>query len=152
SPDVAYGADGTIYVSFTSLAPVEGRGTVPDAAWLAVSRDGGRSFGPPVQGAGSLAFHLRVAADPATPGRLYPAWLQAAATSPWGLDGTANPVLVRRSDDGGRTWSAPATASGRARRRPAAPALAVGPGGTVVVAYLDLGDDRLDYEGDHQGE
>jgi hypothetical protein len=38
-----------------------------------------------------------------------------------------------------------------ARSRALAPSTAVGPHGEVYVLYLDLGNDRLDYEGEHQG-
>lgn len=151
SPDVAFGADGTLYVSYTSLGSVAASGTAPDAVWLVASGDGGRTFAPPHQASGPLAFHLRLAADPVVPRRLYLAWVQAAATSAWGFSAPGNPLQVSRSDDGGQTWSTPTTASSGGRRRPVAPALAVGRTGTVNIAFLDLGGDRLDYEGEHEG-
>src|SRR4051794_27853228 len=40
APDVAYSADGTLYVSFVTLA---GRGNVPHDVWLSTSADGGRT-------------------------------------------------------------------------------------------------------------
>ncbi len=151
SPDLSFGADGTLYVVFTSFAPVEGAGTMPDAVWLVTSADGGRTLGPAMKIGGPRAFQLRVAADPAHAGRLYLAWLQGGQTSSWGFAGVDNPVVVSRSDDGGETWGSPVRASGPSRARVIAPSIAVGPTGDVAVAYLDVGDDRLDYQGAHEG-
>ena len=146
APDATFAADGTLHVSFVTLA---GRGNVPNAAWVASSADGGRSLGTPVRLAGRNAFQVRLAADPATAGRLYASWLQVESTSTLGFANPANPVVVARSDDAGRTWSSPAVVSTRPRLL--APSVAVGADGRVHALYLDLGDDRLDYQGAHEG-
>ena len=151
APDAAFGPDGTLYVSFTSLAPVAGHGTVPSAVWIDVSHDGGRSFSGPTRASGPLAFQVRLLADPARAGRLYLAWLQASESGSWGLVGEGHPLVVSRSEDGGANWSAVVAASAPARRRVVAPVLAAGPGGQLLLAYLDVGDDRLDYNGAHEG-
>jgi hypothetical protein len=62
-----------------------------------------------------------------------------------------NPIQATRSDDGGRTWKAPVRVSSPGRARVIAPAPVVAPDGSVYVLYLDIGRDRLDYEGGHQG-
>ena len=145
--DAAFGKDGTLYVSFVTL---KGLGNVPNAVWLTSARDTGR-LEVPTRVVGPLAFQVRLVADPGTPGRLYLSWLQAQATGLLAFAETGNPVLVSRSDDGGRTWAEPVRVSGPGRLRVVAPSPAVGPDGTAYVLYLDLGDDRLDYAGAHEG-
>jgi hypothetical protein len=149
APDVAFGPDGTLYVSFVTL---RGAGNVPNAAWTVSSDDGGRTLSTPRAALGPLAFQVRLVADPSAAGRLYLSWLQASGTATLGFPEPGNPVRVARSDDGGATWAAPVTVSPLARQRAIAPAPAVGPDGAIYVAYLDLGDDRLDYHGAHEGQ
>ena len=151
APDAAFGPDGTLYLSFTSFGEVPGSGTVPDAVWVATSRDGGWTFAPPTRAWGPLAFQVRLAADPARSGRVYLAWLQASGTSSWGLTETGNPILLARSNDGAASWDPPRRVSAASRLRVVAPSMAVGAGGGVQVAYLDVGNDRLDYHGGHEG-
>ena len=148
APDVAFSADGTLYLSFVTLA---GRGNVPHAVWLATSRDGGRTLSGPRRVHGPLAFQVRLAADPVRPGRLYMTWLQAADVGVLKFTAPGNPIQVTRSDDGGSSWQPPVRVSGPARGRVIAPAPVVAPDGTLYVLYLDIGQDRLDYEGGHQG-
>lgn len=151
SPDAAFGPDGRLYVSFTSIDKVAGLGVLPDAAWVATSTDGGRSLGPPVRITGPGAFETRLAADPATPGRLLLTWLQATQTSTWGLVDAGNPIVVSRSDDSGATWGHPVVVSSPYRALVAAPSITFDHHGNPHIAYLDLGDDLLDYTGAHQG-
>jgi hypothetical protein len=58
---------------------------------------------------------------------------------------------VTRSDNGGESFSPPVRVSGRSRQRVLAPSAVVGPDGALFVLYVDVGDDRLDYEGGHGG-
>lgn len=148
APDAAFSADGTLYVSYVTL---RGSGNVPHAVWLVSSRDGGRTLGPPRRLLGPLAFQVRLASDPARPRRLYLTWLQAADVGLLRFAAPGNPIRAMRSDDGGATWSTPVRVSDPARARVEAPAPAVGPAGELYVLYLDVGDDRLDYEGAHEG-
>lgn len=148
APDAAFSADGTLHVSFVTLA---GNGNVPNAAWVASSPDGGRILGTPVRVTGRHAFQVRLAADGSNAGRLYVSWLQVGAVSVLGFGQAGNPVVVSRSDDDGRTWSPPVVVSDRVRARVLAPSVAVGSGGRVHALYLDIGDDRLDYHGAHEG-
>jgi len=148
APDVAFGADGTMYLSFVTL---EGRGNVPHAAWLVRSEDGGRTLSAPVRMLGPLAFQVRLVADPVVPRRLYLSWLQADAVGLFRFIHPGNPVMFSRSDDGGDNWSAPARVSSPARARVVAPSLALGPAGRIYALYVDLGGDRLDYAGAHEG-
>jgi hypothetical protein len=148
APDVAFGADGTLYLSFVTL---RGFGNVPHAAWLATSTDGGRTLSKPVKVLGPLAFQVRLLADPVTPRRVYLSWLQGSEVALLKFPQTGNPIRFTRSDDGGRTWQRPARVSPASRQRVVAPSAAVGPRGELYVLYLDLGNDRLDYEGLHKG-
>lgn len=148
-PDPAYGPDGTLFVSFSTLT---GAGNRPNALWVVSSTDGGRSFSTPMRALGPLAFQPRLVADPSTVGRLYLTWLQAAETVNLGFAGAGNPINVARSDDGGRTWSEPTPIHAASRQRVVAPSPAVGKGGALYVSFLDLADDRLDYNGAHEGK
>lgn len=151
SPDLDFGADGTLYLSFTSFAKVEGAGIVPDAVWVAVSHDGGRTLSEPTRASGPLAFQVRLAAHPTRPNRLYLTWVQASSVGSWGFTSDSNPIVVSRSYDGGATWADPVPVTSPKRPRAVAPALALGAGRDLYVAYLDVGDDRLDYAGGHEG-
>ena len=148
APDVAYGADGTLHLSFVTL---RGRGNVPHAVWTSALRPGARALSTPVRAGGPLSFQVRLSADPVVPGRLYLTWLQAADVGLLRFTGPGNPIRFARSDDGGRSWRPPSRVSGAARGRVVAASLARGPGRGLYVLYLDLGGDRLDYEGGHDG-
>jgi len=146
APDVAFDANGTLYLSFVTL---RGRGNVPSAVWL--SRLEGGSLSEPVKLLGPLSFQVRLVADPVRPGRLYLTWLKASEVGLYQFSETGNPVAFMRSDDGGRSWERPVTVSPPQRERVVAPSLAVGRDGELHVLYLDLGDDQLDYAGAHEG-
>ncbi|HET7489562.1 MAG TPA: sialidase family protein [Acidimicrobiales bacterium] len=148
APDVAFGADGTLHVLFATLY---GSGNRPHAVWLSSSTDGGKTLSEPRRVLGELSFQARLAADPAVPARLYVTWLQATDTAYLAFPTTGNPIELARSDDGGRTWTDPVRVSPGTRQRVVAPALRAGPKGRLYLSYLDLGDDRLDYDGGHQG-
>ena len=149
APDAAYGPDGTLHVSYVTL---HGLGNTPRALWATSSRDGGRTLGPPRKVAGPLAFQARLAADPTAAGRLYATWVQAREVGNLKFTAPGNPILLSASGDGGATWSPPVQVSDPRRGRVLAPSAAVGPRGEVYVLYLDVGDDRLDYEGAHENE
>jgi hypothetical protein len=149
APNVAFSANGTLYFSFVTL---EGRGNVPHAVWISTSRDGGRTLSQSVKVLGRLAFQVRLATDPARPGRVYITWLQGLGVGNLRFRSTGNPIEAIRSDDGGATWSHPIRVSSPSRLRVVAPSPVVGPNGELYVLYLDLGGDTLDYEGAHQGQ
>lgn len=148
APDVAYSPDGTLHVAYVTL---KGEGNNPNAVWVASSANGGRTLSTPVRAAGRLAFQVRLSADISRPGRLYLTWLQADKVGTLLFPNTGNPIQTARSDDSGSTWSAPVRVSPSGRLRVVAPSPAIGPQGQLYVLYLDLGDDRLDYAGAHQG-
>lgn len=147
-PTATFTHDGTLHVAFSTLA---GPGNRPNGVWLVSSGDGGRSFSLPSRVLGPLSFQPQLVADHRRPGRLYLTWLQADDLVNLGFARPGNPINVIRSDDGGRTWSDPVRVSGSDRQRAVAPTAAVGRDGELFIAYLDLGDDRLDYSGAHAG-
>lgn len=149
APDVAFDAEGTLFLVFQTL---KGTGNLPNALWLSTSRDGGRTLTTPTPVLGPLAFQVRLTADPSVPGRLYLTWLQVQATATLAFPEDGNPILARRSDNGGATWSDPIRVNDPSRQRVLAPSMAVGIGGQLHVLYLDIGEDRLDYSGAHEGK
>ncbi len=148
APDLAFAADGTLYVSYVTL---RGRGNVPDAVWIVDSTDGGQTLSVPRRVLGPLAFQVRLTTDPARPRRLYLTWLQASGVGLYRFTAPGNPVEVTRSEDGGRSWQRPVRVSDPARGRVVAPVPRVGQDGDLYVLYLDLEGDRLDYEGASEG-
>lgn len=148
APDVAFGADGTLFVSYVML---RGRGNVPDSVWLVSSHDGGRSVSDPAAVTGPYAFQVRLVAHPTTPDHLAMTWLQAQQTGTFAFPETHNPVVMAQSTDGGRTWGDPRPVSAPDRARVLAPVPAFGEDGDLYVLHLDVLDDRLDYHGAHSG-
>jgi len=148
APDIAFGADGTLYMSFVTL---RGVGNVPNAAWLVRSTDGGKTLSKPERVLGRLPFQVRLEADPERAGRLYLTWLQASDVGLYRFTEPGNPIRTKRSDDGGDNWERSTRVSSAEHERALAPSTAVGPDGDLYVLFLDLGDDRLDYEGGHGG-
>ncbi|MDP1846431.1 MAG: sialidase family protein [Solirubrobacteraceae bacterium] len=146
-PDVAFGADGTLYYSYVTL---KGDNNDPNVLWVVTSRDGGRTLSAPVRVSGPLAFQVRLAADPARAGRVHLSWMQSSDVGTLGFDGPGR-IMSARSDDGATTWSRPAPVSPPGRPRAVAPAPVVGRDGALYVLYVDLRGDRLDYEGVHRG-
>jgi BNR repeat-like domain len=149
APDVAFGADGELYFSYVTL---EGPGNVPDATWVASSDDGGRNLSAPRPALGPLSFQVRLAAAPERAGRIYLTYLKAAEVGVFQFSETGNPIEIVRSDDGGRTWSNAVRVSDPERERVVAGTPGIGPDGELLVLYLDLQGDRLDYHGAHAGE
>jgi len=145
APSAAFDAKGMLYVSYVTLS---GPGNSPDSYWVARSGDGGLNFDEPTMIAGPHTFQTSLAADPKT-GRLFASWLQSKPEATMCIlcfAQTGLPIVVSRSDDGGRTWSPPVPASDGGRMRIGAPSLAVDPDGNPAVLYLDYGNDRLDWE------
>lgn len=148
SPDAVFGRDGRLYVSFVLLS---GLANTADSAWISRSTDNGRTLLPPVRVAGPLTYQLRLAVDHQRPDRLYLSWLQPSGVTPFGFAAPGGAIVVARSDDGGATWRAPVQISTASRVRALSPSVAVGPQGRLYVLYVDLKEDSLDYEGQHQG-
>jgi hypothetical protein len=148
APDVAFARDGTLFYSYVTLG---GAGNTPHALWLSTSKDGGRTLSAPVRVHGPLTFQVRLAPDPRNAQRVYLTWLQGLSVGVLRFTGPGNPILAARSDDGGKTWGAPVQVSSVAHPRAITPVPVVAANGTVYVLYVDVGDDRLDYEGGHGG-
>lgn len=142
APDLAWAADGTLFMVFVTLA---GPGNSPGAVWLASSRDGGRSWGRPRRVLGRYAFQVRLAVDPRGDG-LHMTWLQATEDAISCVNcfaETGLPILASRSSDGGASWSDPARVSSPTRARVGAPVPVVAPSGELYVLYRDFGGDRF---------
>jgi hypothetical protein len=144
APAAAYDTRGLLYVTFVTLI---GNGNDPEALWVTRSGDGGLTFDEPSRVAGDFAYQATLATGPR--GRLYVAWVQSS------LEGSACilcftktglPIMFSRSDDGGKTWTAPVQVSDQGRARIGAPALAVDGEGNPSVLYVDYGADRFDWE------
>ncbi|HEX5717267.1 MAG TPA: sialidase family protein [Thermoanaerobaculia bacterium] len=140
------------------VIPLVGPGGVVHAVWAHMdtaqsplvlhasrSEDGGVTWSEPVQIAQMQVAGVRfqrsgdilptAAVDPRT-GRLYVAWMDGRFTS-----GVAQ-VALSRSDDGGRTWSAPQRVSDGPGDAPSyTPALAVSGDSRVAVSYYSLRND-----------
>lgn len=147
APEVVFDRTGRLYYLFVGLA---GGGNEPTGAFLTSSADRGRTFSPPRQVLGPLKFGVRMALDRAfrAAGRLHIVWIEARSDPPLGGFGVGpNPIMASFSDDGGASFSTPSQVSDVSRERVVAPGLALGSGGRVHVAYYDLGDDAIDYQG-----
>jgi len=147
SPDVGFDGDGELLVLYTATG---GRFNQPLGVWLQ-RYQGDAPSGPAVAVAGPVAFHARMAVRDR---RVAVAWVQAtpgAAARPLGWEAAPNPVVLSRSDDGGRTFSPPVPVS-EPDRRVVQPSVLLGAGDEVVVGALDLGDDADDYEARHLGQ
>lgn len=146
-PDVAFTGGGDLLVLTTATG---GRFNQPVGVRLQRFQEG-RAEGPPVPVAGPEAFHARLATDGE---RVLVSWVQAqpaAAEVPLGLPPPPNPILLARSDDGGRSFATPIQVS-EDQRLVIQPTVLAGPGDRVVVGALDLGADRFDYEAHHGGQ
>lgn len=147
APDVAFGGDGRLHVTFATL---QGIGNTPSAVWHVASDDVGSTFTEPVRITGDLAFQVRLAVDPVDADRLYAVWLDVNEVSTTGFAQAGNPIVASRSGDGGASWGEPVVVNDVDRDRVLAPAPAVGADGQLYVAYVDVGDGRLDYHGGHE--
>lgn len=146
-PDVAFAGDGSLLVVYT---PTSGPFQLPDSLQLQRFTPEFAPDGPPTRIAGALTFQPRMTADAR---RVLVTWVQAdpaRADKSLGFPPPPNPVLVARSDDSGRSFSAPVTVSepGRLAVQPSVLAL---PGNRVLIGALDLVDDRDTYETTDQG-
>ena len=149
APDVAFGSDGTMYVSFVML---KGSGNVPNSVWIVTSTDRGRTLSVPTKVSGPFAFQVRLLADRSEPGRLYLSWLQSDGTAGYGFPTDGNPIVFTASDDGGTTWRPPSPANHSSRRKVLAPSAALGPRGQLYLLFVDVKGDSLDYHAAHEGE
>ena len=145
APSAAYDGRGTLYVSFATLS---GTGNDPDGLWVTRSGDGGLTFDEPSRVAGADAYQLALAVDVRS-NRLFAAWLQSTPDATECIlcfAGTNLPIVLSRSDDGGKTWSPPVRVSDEGRARVGAPSLVVDRDGNPAVLFLDYGNDRWDWE------
>ena len=129
-PVLAARPDGTVYAAWWNLT---------DGNILAdVSHDYGLTWGVDVRvnDAEGSAEYVNASWEGSMPsltvdslGRVYVAWADRRGGSP--------DVVVSRSDDGGRTWSAPARVNDDGTGDQWMPSVAVDPEGVVHVAWLD---------------
>lgn len=148
APEIAFDGHGRLYFLFVGL---EGPGNSPMGVFLVSSTDRGRTFSAPRQVLGRQNYMVRLTIDSKVGalGRIHLVWLRAGADPPLGglPAGVANPILAAHSDDGGRTFSEPLRVSDPDRPRAVSPAVTIGGDGAVHVAYYDLRDDAVDYQG-----
>ncbi len=147
-PAVAFDGDGNLLVLYT---PTGGPFNLPTGLWLQRFTPEFTADGPPMQVSGPLTFQPRLAVDGR---RVLVAWIRASdvrATKFLGFGPPPNPIVLARSDDGGRTFAPPVAVS-EPSRLAVQPTLLVGPGDQVVVGALDLADDRTTYESAHGGQ
>ncbi|MDQ4134064.1 MAG: glycoside hydrolase [Actinomycetota bacterium] len=145
APEVAFDADGALQYLFVGLA---GPGNEPVGAYLTSSTDRGRTWSEPRQVLPQYSFGVRMAIDRSTgdKGRMHLVWIRASDPPSGGFAPPPNPIMTAYSDDGGATFSPPVQISGDIQRA-AGPALVLGPDSAVHVAYYDLQDDVIDYQG-----
>ncbi|MDQ6727401.1 MAG: glycoside hydrolase [Actinomycetota bacterium] len=139
-PDVAFGPDGTLYVLYVAL---RGTGNDPGSLWLSTSTDGGHTLALPTMVSGELAFQARLAIDPKGP--VHITWLQAFGTGNLSFTEPVPYVVAVRSDDKGKTFSAPVRVSDPARERIGAPSPVVDGKGRLQVLYTDYKDNQRDF-------
>ena len=147
-PAVAFDGDGNLLVLYT---PTGGPFNLPTALWLQRFTPELVADGPPVRVAGPLTFQPRLAVEGR---RVLVAWIAATeerATKFLGFGPPPNPLVLARSEDGGRTFASPVTVS-EPNRLAVQPTLLAGPGGQVVVGAMDLAADRFTYQTAHEGQ
>ena len=147
-PAVAFDGDGNLLVLYT---PTGGPFNLPTALWLQRFTPELAADGPPVRVAGPLTFQPRLAVEGR---RVLVAWIAASeerATKFLGFGPPPNPIVLARSEDGGRTFAPPVTVS-EPNRLAVQPTLLAGPGGQVVVGALDLAADRFTYQTAPEGQ
>lgn len=147
-PRPAFDGDGNLLILYT---PLGGPNILPVSLWLQRYDADLRAAGDPLQLAGELAFHARLAvAGP----QVWVSWVQAGPATVENQLGFApgdNHIVVARSDDGGRRFQRPVRVSSPDLRVIQPTVLATGDGGLFVGA-LDLVDDLANYEALHDGE
>lgn len=146
-PAVAFDGDGNLLVLYT---PTGGPFNLPTALWLQRFTAELAANGPPVQVAGALTFQPRLAVEGR---RVLVAWIAATeerATKFLGFGPPPNPIVLARSDDGGRTFAPPVPVS-EPHRLAVQPTLLAGPGGEVVIGALDLAGDLFTFQSAHEG-
>lgn len=147
APEIAFDSKGRLYYLFLGL---QGLGNSPMGAFLTSSTDRGRSWTPPQMVLGPENYMVRMAIDPTmgSEGRIHLVWLKTSdRPGLGGLPAGPNPIVTAHSDDGGRTFTDPIQISDPSRPRAVAPTVALGPDHAVHVAYFDLRDDAVDYQG-----
>lgn len=140
APDVAFGPDGTLYVTYVNLT---GAGNTPENLWLARSTDGGLTLSDPQRVAGELTLQARLTVGP--DGTVHVTWLQAVDVALLALSSPARVVTVS-STDGGATFSEPVPVSDADRQRVGAASAAVDASGGLVVLYQDFKDNVRDFQ------
>ena len=141
---MAVAPGGVVHAVWTLWEPT-GPNTANTTLLASRSEDGGATWSAPVPIAALLAAGVpgmrtgeilpSLAVDPRN-GKLYVAWQDARNTV------SVDQILLARSTDGGRSWSAPVRVSDGPADAPAfTPAVAVNGNGVVGVAYSSLRND-----------
>lgn len=104
-PFLAFGRDGTLYLSSMLVVFPAGSTTPRTAVVVSRSDDGGLTWSDPVEVEPANAYndHPDIAVDARDPRRVYIAWTKNGEP----LGGRPEGAFFSRSEDGGRTWTAP---------------------------------------------
>lgn len=146
-PAIAFTPEGDLLVTYT---PTSGPFQLPEALWLQRFDPDFEPAGAPTKVAGPLTFQPRMVVDGPT---VLVAWIQAGPGRPdkaLGFPPPPNPLVVARSDDGGRTFGPPSVVVNHDRLVVQPALLALGRG-RVLIGALDLVDDRDTYQSTHLG-
>jgi len=147
APSIAFDSKGVLYYLFSGLSGISNG---PMGVFITTSSDGGRTFSPPrkVLDAQSYMVQMVIDRDRGDRGRIHIVWVKAGvAPLPGGFSPGDNPIMATFSDDGGSNFTRPVRVSDQKRALAVRPALALGAGGVLHVAYYDLGEDKRDYLG-----
>jgi hypothetical protein len=132
-PWLAVGPEGTIYLS-SIRGTMSPRGRLVTTVAVNVSRDGGRTWAPPVRlvpGGRTLNDKPSITADPTRPGTAYVVWAQR------------NRIVMSRTADAGATWSPPRAIFEPGRHATAnVSTITVLPDGDLIHAFLLLSRHR----------
>ena len=147
SPQVAVGADGTVYAAFYGSATGQPATTQANSILLAKSTDRGKTFSVTEVAAGSGFYGPMTMAwgpDGGAEGSVHVVYEDKLAKPDLG----DRDIFTRRSTDGGKTWSDPrqlnddapsATEGGHAQTNPT---ISVAPNGRVDAVWWDFRNDQ----------
>jgi hypothetical protein len=134
-PVLAFGPDGTVYYS-ALVYDFSFPNHTPSGVAVAASHDGGATWAPPVMvhyESSNGYFNDKEWLTAGTDGNVYVTWTLFKSNKPHGY--ISSQIMEAVSHDFGATWSAPIAVSDSSHPFDQGSSIAVGPDGTVYVAY-----------------